>query len=96
MLFDIDEHVRADATLEQLAQDEAGVQEGRHASPPATPRASTTAPPRVVMASGDAVEAASLKPLARLVGYAHAGVEPELHGPGPGAGHAPGARSAPA
>jgi acetyl-CoA C-acetyltransferase len=37
----------------------------------------------LVLATGDAVRRLGLKPLARLVGYAHAGVEPELMGLGP-------------
>ncbi|MEY4710828.1 MAG: hypothetical protein RIS88_278, partial [Pseudomonadota bacterium] len=37
----------------------------------------------VVMASGEAVRAHGLKPLARLVAYAHAGVDPRIMGIGP-------------
>jgi acetyl-CoA C-acetyltransferase len=37
----------------------------------------------VVMASADKAKALGLKPLARLVSYAHAGVEPEYMGIGP-------------
>jgi acetyl-CoA C-acetyltransferase len=37
----------------------------------------------VVLAAGDRVAALGLKPLARLVGYAHAGVEPAYMGIGP-------------
>jgi acetyl-CoA C-acetyltransferase len=37
----------------------------------------------LVLATGDAVRRLGLKPLARLVAYAHAGVEPELMGLGP-------------
>jgi len=37
----------------------------------------------LLMASGAAVKADNLRPLARLVSYAHAGVEPELMGLGP-------------
>jgi acetyl-CoA C-acetyltransferase len=36
-----------------------------------------------VLANGDATKRLGLKPLARLVAYAHAGVEPELMGIGP-------------
>jgi len=36
-----------------------------------------------VLASAEAVKAQGLKPLARLVGYAHAGVEPTIMGIGP-------------
>jgi acetyl-CoA C-acetyltransferase len=37
----------------------------------------------VVLASAEAVKAGGLKPLARLVAYAHAGVEPKIMGIGP-------------
>ena len=37
----------------------------------------------MVLASADAAEAAGLKPRARLLGYAHAGVRPEVMGIGP-------------
>ena len=37
----------------------------------------------LVMARGDAAEAAGLKPVARVLGYAHAGVRPEVMGIGP-------------
>ena len=37
----------------------------------------------VVLASGDAVKRGNLKPMARLVGYAHTGVEPTIMGIGP-------------
>ena len=80
--FDTDEHVRADVTAEQLAKmkpsfkkdgtvtagNASGLNDGAAA---------------VVLATGEAVKASNLKPLARLVAYAHAGVEPELMGLGP-------------
>ncbi|MEN9892315.1 MAG: hypothetical protein RLY78_2610 [Pseudomonadota bacterium] len=80
--FDTDEHVKADTTLEMLgkmkpafkkdgavtAGNASGINDGASA---------------VVLASADAVKAQGLKPLARLVGYAHAGVEPTIMGIGP-------------
>ena len=80
--FDTDEHVKADTTVETLAKmrsafkkdglvtagNASGVNDGAAA---------------VVLASGDAVKAQGLKPLARLVGYSHAGVEPTIMGIGP-------------
>jgi acetyl-CoA C-acetyltransferase len=82
VLFDTDEHVRADATLESLAKmkpafkkdglvtagNASGINDGAAA---------------VVLANADRVRALGLKPLARLVGYAHAGVEPAYMGIGP-------------
>jgi acetyl-CoA C-acetyltransferase len=80
--FVIDEHVKADTTMETLgkmkpafkkdgtvtAGNASGINDGAGA---------------VVLASGDAVKSGNLKPLARLVGYAHAGVEPTIMGIGP-------------
>jgi len=80
--FAADEHVRGDVTAEQLAGmktvfkkdgtvtagNASGINDGAAG---------------LVLATGDAVRRLGLKPLARLVGYAHAGVEPELMGLGP-------------
>jgi len=82
VLFDTDEHVRADTTLEALAKmkpvfkkdglvtagNASGINDGAAA---------------VVLADAGRAAALGLKPLARLVGYAHAGVEPEYMGIGP-------------
>ena len=80
--FSVDEHVRGDVTAEQLA----GMK------PVFKPDGSVTAgnasgindgAAGLVLASGDAVKRLGLKPLARVVGYSHAGVEPALMGLGP-------------
>jgi acetyl-CoA C-acetyltransferase len=81
-VFDTDEHVRADTTLEGLAKlkpafkkdgivtagNASGINDGAAA---------------VVLATGEAVKSLELEPLARLVSYAHAGVEPAYMGIGP-------------
>ncbi|MBS0340057.1 MAG: acetyl-CoA C-acyltransferase family protein [Proteobacteria bacterium] len=80
--FETDEHVRADATAEGLAGmkpvfrkdgtvtagNASGINDGAAA---------------LVLASGKAVEARGVAPLARLVSYGHAGVAPEIMGMGP-------------
>ncbi len=80
--FNVDEHVRGDVTAEQLAGmksvfkkdgtvtagNASGINDGAAG---------------LMLASGDAVRRLGLKPLARLVAYAHAGVEPGLMGLGP-------------
>ncbi|MDI3271743.1 acetyl-CoA C-acyltransferase family protein [Pseudomonas sp. MDT1-16] len=80
--FATDEHVRADVSAEQLgkmkpafkkdgsvtAGNASGLNDGAGA---------------LIMATGQMVREHDLKPMARLVGYAHAGVEPELMGLGP-------------
>jgi acetyl-CoA C-acetyltransferase len=82
MLFDVDEHVRPGMTVETLAGmkpafrkdgtvtagNSSGINDGAGA---------------VVLATGERVRALRLKPLARLVGYAHVGVEPSYMGIGP-------------
>lgn len=80
--FDTDEHVRGDATPEALAKmkpvfktggsvtvgNSSGINDGAAA---------------VVLAEGRKVAELGLRPLARLVGYAHVGVEPDYMGIGP-------------
>jgi acetyl-CoA C-acetyltransferase len=82
VLFDTDEHVRADTSVDTLSKmkpafkkdglvtagNASGINDGAAA---------------VVLAEGGRVNALGLKPLARLVGYAHAGVEPAYMGIGP-------------
>ena len=81
-LFDIDEHPKAGTTPETLATlrpafrkdgsvtagNASGINDGAAA---------------LVLASADAAEAAGLRPRARLLGYAHAGVRHEVMGIGP-------------
>ncbi|MFT3799677.1 MAG: acetyl-CoA C-acyltransferase family protein [Burkholderiaceae bacterium] len=82
IVFDTDEHVRGDVTLEQLAKmkpafkkdgvvtagNASGINDGAAA---------------VVLADAARASALGLKPIARLVGYAHSGVEPAYMGIGP-------------
>lgn len=82
VLFDSDEHVRGDVTLEQLAK----MKPGFKAEGTVTPGNSSglnDAASAVVLATGEAVKSMGLTPLARLVSYAHAGVDPTLMGIGP-------------
>jgi acetyl-CoA C-acetyltransferase len=80
--FDTDEHVRGDTSVEQLAKmkpafkkdgsvtagNASGINDGAAA---------------VVLATAKAASSANLKPMARLVAYGHAGVDPTLMGIGP-------------
>ena len=81
--FDTDEHVKADTTLETLGKmkpafkKEGGMVTAGNAS------GINDGAAAVVLASGEAVRAHGLKPLARLVSYAHAGVDPKIMGIGP-------------
>lgn len=81
-VFDTDEHVRSDANAETLAgmkpafkkdgtvtaANASGINDGAAA---------------IVLATGGEVEKRGLKPLAKIIAWGHAGVEPEYMGEGP-------------
>ncbi|MGE4411554.1 MAG: acetyl-CoA C-acyltransferase family protein [Sphingobium sp.] len=80
--FDTDEHVRADATIEDLAKlrpafDKEGTVTAGNAS------GLNDGAAAVVLASQKAVDALGLKPMARILSWGHAGVEPHIMGIGP-------------
>ena len=83
VLFDTDEHVRGNTTVETLAgmkpafKKEGGTVTAGNAS------GINDGAGAVLMMSAEAVKTHNAKPLARLVGYAHAGVEPAYMGIGP-------------
>jgi acetyl-CoA C-acetyltransferase len=80
-LFTLDEHPRA-TTMEQLAaMKPAFKKDGSVTAGNASGLNDGAA--ALVMATGAAVQGSNLRPLARLVSYAHAGVDPELMGLGP-------------
>jgi len=82
-VFDTDEHVRADASLEAMAglkpvfKKDGGTVTAGNAS------GINDGAGAVVLASGKAVSELGLKPMARILGWGHAGVEPSLMGLGP-------------
>lgn len=80
--FDQDEHVRADATIDSMAKlrpvfKKDGTVTAGNAS------GLNDAAAAMVLMERSAAEAQGLKPMARLVGYSFAGVEPEYMGIGP-------------
>ncbi|MDB5984260.1 MAG: beta-ketothiolase [Pseudomonas sp.] len=80
-LFSVDEHPRS-TSMEQLAQMKpAFKKDGSVTAGNASGLNDGAA--ALVLATGAAVKSSNLRPLARLVAYAHAGVEPELMGLGP-------------
>jgi acetyl-CoA C-acetyltransferase len=81
-LFEVDEHVRGETSLEQLAGMRTVFKQGGTVTAGNASGLNDGAG-ALLMASGAAVKADNLRPLARLVSYAHAGVEPELMGLGP-------------
>lgn len=81
-VFDTDEHVRAEATVEDMAKlrtvfDKEGTVTAGNAS------GINDAAAAVVLMDAAAAQASGLKPMARLVGYSHAGVDPDYMGVGP-------------
>ncbi|BBF71856.1 beta-ketothiolase BktB [Sphingomonas bisphenolicum] len=81
-LFDTDEHVRADASAEQLA----GLKPAFKADGTVTAGNASginDGAAALVLASQAAVDAGNLKPLARIVAWGHAGVQPDRMGIGP-------------
>jgi acetyl-CoA C-acetyltransferase len=83
VVFDADEHVRNGATLEDFSKlkpvfaKENGTVTAGNAS------GINDAAAAVLLMSADAARARGVKPLARLVSYAHAGVDPAYMGIGP-------------
>jgi acetyl-CoA C-acetyltransferase len=80
--FDTDEHVRPDANLEGMAKlrpvfDKSGSVTAGNAA------GINDAAAAVVLADADFAERKGLRPMGRLVAYAHAGVEPKYMGIGP-------------
>jgi acetyl-CoA C-acetyltransferase len=82
-VFDTDEHPRADTTLETLAKMKPAFRKEGGSVTAGNASGINDGAGAVMLATEAAVKRHKLKPLARLVGYAHAGVEPELMGMGP-------------
>ncbi|KRV79420.1 acetyl-CoA C-acyltransferase family protein [Pseudomonas citronellolis] len=81
-LFEVDEHVRAEASLEQLAKMKpAFLEDGSVTAGNAS--GLNDGASALLLASAEAVKSEDLQPIARVVAYAHAGVEPTLMGLGP-------------
>lgn len=81
-LFETDEHVRADASLEGMAKlRTAFKKDGTVTAGNAS--GINDAAAAVVLTSAEAAASRGLQPMARLVGYALAGVDPKLMGIGP-------------
>ena len=83
VLFQEDEHVRASTTLETLAGMKPAFKKDGCTVTAGNASGINDGASAVVLATGERVAALGLKPLARLVGYAHAGVEPAYMGIGP-------------
>ncbi|MCB1755871.1 MAG: acetyl-CoA C-acyltransferase family protein [Gammaproteobacteria bacterium] len=82
VVFEKDEHFRADASLEGMAKLKAVFKKDGSVTP-GNASGLNDAASALVLASAEAVKRDGLKPIARLVGYSHAGVEPKYMGIGP-------------
>ncbi|BAU74937.1 acetyl-CoA C-acyltransferase family protein [Metapseudomonas furukawaii] len=81
-LFEVDEHVRAEATLESLAKMKpAFTEDGTVTAGNASGLNDGAA--ALLLATAEAAADQGLQPMARVVAYAHAGVEPTVMGLGP-------------
>ena len=82
VVFDTDEHMRRDASLEGMAKLRPVFRKDGSVTP-GNASGINDAAAAVVLMERAAAEAKGLKPMARLVGYALAGVEPKYMGIGP-------------
>lgn len=81
-LFDTDEHVRADASMENLAKLRPAFQKDGSVTPGNASGINDGAA-AVVLMEAKMAQKRGARPLARLVAYGHAGVEPTVMGLGP-------------
>jgi len=83
VLFDTDEHVRTDVTLDQLAKMKPAFKREGGTVTAGNASGINDGAGAVVLATGAAVKAQGLKPIARLVSHGHAGLDPKVMGLGP-------------
>ena len=83
VLFDTDEGVKGDTDVATLSKMKPAFKKEEGTVTAGNASSLNDGAAAVVMASADKAKALGLKPLARLVSYAHAGVEPEYMGIGP-------------
>ena len=82
-MYDIDEHVRSDASLEGMAKLKAVFQKENGTVTAGNASGINDAAAAVVLMEGSVAQKRGLKPLARLVSYGHAGIDPKIMGLGP-------------
>ncbi len=81
--FNTDEHVKADTTLETLAKMKPVFKKDGGTVTAGNASGINDGAAAVVLATAEAVKRHGLTPMARLVSYAHAGVDPAVMGIGP-------------
>ena len=83
VIFDTDEHVRTDVSADSLAKLKAAFIKDNGTVTAGNASGINDAAAAVVLMERAAAEKKGLKPMARLVSYGHAGVDPKLMGLGP-------------
>jgi acetyl-CoA C-acetyltransferase len=83
VVFDSDEHVRSDVTVEGLAKLKAVFQKENGTVTAGNASGINDAAAAVVLMEASAAQRKGLKPMARLVSYGHAGIDPKIMGLGP-------------
>lgn len=83
VVFDKDEHPRRDISMEGLAKLRTVFQKENGTVTAGNASGINDGAAAVVLMSGEALKSSGAKPLAKLVAYAHAGVDPEIMGIGP-------------
>jgi acetyl-CoA C-acetyltransferase len=81
--FDADEHIRADASVEGMGKLKAVFAKENGTVTAGNASGINDAAAAVVLMERSAAEKRGLKPLARLVSYGHAGLDPKIMGLGP-------------
>lgn len=83
VVFDKDEHPRRDISMEGLAKLRTVFQKENGTVTAGNASGINDGAAAVVLMSGEALKSSGAKPLAKLVAYAHAGVDPDIMGIGP-------------
>ena len=83
IMFDTDEHVRADSSMEGMAKLKAVFSKENGTVTAGNASGINDAAAAVVLMEKSAAAAKGLKPMARLVSYGHAGIDPKIMGLGP-------------
>jgi acetyl-CoA C-acetyltransferase len=83
VMFDTDEHPRADASMENMGKLKAVFQKDNGTVTAGNASGLNDAAAAVVLMEKSAAAAKGLKPMARLVAYGHAGIDPKIMGLGP-------------
>lgn len=83
VMFDTDEHVRSDVSMEGMAKLRAVFQKENGTVTAANASGINDAAAAVVLMEKDAAVKKGLKPMMRMLAYAHSGVDPKIMGMGP-------------